>query len=66
MHSIQIGDRVKCNRDLPKREIVKGEEGEVIGIQSIDSEDYFDVKLVSDGAVIFTSSENCWDKVEKS
>ena len=63
MHSIQIGDRVKCNRDLPQKEVTKGQEGIVELIINIQSEDYFDVRL-DNGRMIETSSENCWDKVE--
>lgn len=63
MEAMQIGDRVKCNRDLPKRGVVKGQEGVLEFSMILQSENYLDVRL-DDGRMIETSSENCWDKVE--
>lgn len=61
MEIIQIGDRVRCNRDLPKKGVTKGQEGVVEFIIDIQSENYLDVRLDND-KMIETSSENCWSK----
>lgn len=60
---IILGDDVEANRDIPNKNIKKGDRGVVVGINCLDSEDYFDIKLTN-GKYIYCSCENCWNKVE--
>lgn len=65
---IQVGDKVRANRDLPSKSIKKGRQGIVVGINNIDSEDYFDIKLTNDEDIpfdeyVYCSCENCWNKI---
>jgi hypothetical protein len=59
---IEIGDEVEANRDIPGKEITKGTKGIVEFIINIQSEIYYDVRLLN-AKMIETSSENCWDKI---
>ncbi len=59
---IQLKDLIEANRDLPLKDIKKGDRGIVIGIHCFDSEDYFDIEL-EDQRIVYLSCENCWNKV---
>lgn len=59
MKNIEIGSVVVANRDLPNKNIAKGDTGTVTGITDIDSERYYRIELV--GNYVDLSSENCWD-----
>lgn len=60
---IQLGSLVEANRDIPNKDIKKGDQGLVIGINNIDSEDYLDIEL-EDQRIAYCSSENYWNKVK--
>lgn len=60
---IQLGSLVEANRDIPNKDIKKGDRGLVIGINNIDSEDYLDIEL-EDQRIAYCSSENYWNKVK--
>lgn len=62
MNAIQLKDLVEANRDIPAKDIKKGDRGVIFGINNIDSEDYFDIEL-ADQRIVYCSSENCWNKV---
>lgn len=63
VEQIKIGDMVKANRFIPKKNVNKNEIGIVEFSIVIQSETYLDVRL-GNNRMIETSSENCWDKVE--
>lgn len=65
---IKVGDYVESNRDIPKKNILKGQVGRVFGGQYIDSEFYLDIECKEkDGNefFVYNSAESCWNKVDK-
>lgn len=62
---ITVGERVSANRDIPRKNVSKGQTGKVISIEYIDSEAYFNILMDESQEMVFTSSENCWDPVIK-
>ena len=62
MEFIHVGDTVKANRDIPAKKVKAGDQGTVLGVNCLDSEDYLDIQL-SEDHIVYCSSENCWNKV---
>lgn len=52
---------VVANRDIISKGITKGDIGEVIREECIDSDNYLFIKLQKDDRVIGPSCDNCWD-----
>ena len=68
INEINVGDYVRANRDLPKKQIVEGQIGKVIYTQCIDSDFYLDIECKEkDGNefFVYNSAKNCWNKVDK-
>ncbi len=59
---IQVGDTVEANRDLPKKDVAKGDKGKVYGLNILDSEIYLYITM-ENGNRVELSCENCWNKV---
>lgn len=59
---ITIGSRVEANRDLPVKQIKKGDKGKVINVKLIDSEIYLDIDM-DNKQYVKTSCDNCWNLI---
>lgn len=57
----EVGEEVTANRDLPKKDIFRGETGVVESVTCIDSEEYYFLRL-ADGRHIGPSVVSCWDR----